>query len=408
MNKTSTLNYSGEDARKKALIQAVDKHDPELRVLAKQIHSHPELSFHEHQAQQWLTERLAAGGFAVEKGIAGLETSFRAVWEGEAEGPTVALLAEYDALPAIGHACGHNLICTAAVGAALALKDGLPELPGRLIVLGTPAEEEGGGKIIMCEHGVFDDVDAVMMVHPQNKTMVLRGALACVDVTFTFHGKQAHASSAPEKGISALDAMINAFVAINSVRQFVTSDVRIHGIITKGGDAPNVVPELCEAVFILRAETVVGLAAVQKKVYRAVQAAADGLGATVDIKEGLVYAERNTNRQLAELFRQNLEDMGLEVHDPPAQGGIGSSDIGNVSQVTAAIHPYIRLGDATTHTPEFAALAGSEEGMVEMNAAAKALALTAYDLFTNPGALQAVRTEFEQWKKQRDEGLHHE
>ncbi|MFM9278430.1 M20 family metallopeptidase [Paenibacillus jiagnxiensis] len=408
MNKTSTLNYSGEDAGKKALIQAVDKHDPELRILAKQIHSHPELSFHEHQAQQWLTERLAAGGFAVEKGIAGLETSFRAVWEGAAEGPTVALLAEYDALPAIGHACGHNLICTAAVGAALALKDGLPELPGRLIVLGTPAEEEGGGKIIMCEHGVFDDVDAVMMVHPQNKTMVLRGALACVDVTFTFHGKQAHASSAPEKGISALDAMINAFVAINSVRQFVTSDVRIHGIITKGGDAPNVVPELCEAVFILRAETVVGLAAVQKKVYRAVQAAAEGLGATVDIKEGLVYAERNTNRQLAELFRTNLEDMGLEVHDPPVQGGIGSSDIGNVSQVTAAIHPYIRLGDATTHTPEFAALAGSEEGMIEMNAAAKALALTAYDLYTNPEVLQAVRAEFEQWKKQRDEGLQHE
>ncbi|MFB5266353.1 M20 family metallopeptidase [Paenibacillus enshidis] len=408
MNETTTLNYSGEDAGKKALIEAVDKHDSELRILAKQIHSHPELSFHEHQAQQWLTEQLAAGGFTVEKGIAGLETSFRAVWEGAAEGPTVALLAEYDALPAIGHACGHNLICTAAVGAALALKDGLPELPGRLIVLGTPAEEEGGGKIIMCEHGVFDDIDAVMMVHPQNQTMVLRGALACVDVTFTFHGKQAHASSAPEKGISALDAMINAFVAINSVRQFVTSDVRIHGIITKGGDAPNVVPELCEAVFILRAETVVGLAAVQKKVYRAVQAAAEGLGATVDIKEGLVYAERNTNRQLAELFKQNLEDMGLEVHDPPVQGGIGSSDIGNVSQVTAAIHPYIRLGDASTHTPEFAALAGSEEGMIEMNAAAKALALTAYDLYTNPEALQGVRAEFEQWKKQRDEGLQHE
>ncbi|MDP4096806.1 M20 family metallopeptidase [Paenibacillus sp. P96] len=403
----TTLNYSGENPGKKILIQAVDKHDPDLRSLAKQIHSHPELSFHEYKAQQWLTERLAAGGFTVEKGIAGLETSFRAVWEGGGEGPTVALLAEYDALPAIGHACGHNLICTAAVGAALALKDTMPDLPGRLVVLGTPAEEEGGGKIIMCEHGVFDEIDAVMMVHPQNKTMVLRGGLACLDVTFTFHGRQAHASSAPEKGISALDAMINAFVAINSVRQFVTSDVRIHGIITKGGDAPNVVPELCEAVFILRADTVVGLAAVQKKVYRAVRAAAEGLGATVEIKEGLVYAERNTNRQLAELFQRNLEDMGLEVSEPPAQGGIGSSDIGNVSQVTAAIHPYIRLGDASTHTPEFAELAGGEEGMVEMNAAAKALALTAYDLYTNPEALQAVRAEFGQWKKQRDEGAQH-
>ncbi|MBJ8191522.1 M20/M25/M40 family metallo-hydrolase, partial [Bacillus cereus] len=149
-----------------------------------------------------------------------------AEWEGKPGGPTIALLAEYDALPVIGHACGHNLICTASVGAAIALKEAIPDLPGRIVVLGTPAEEEGGGKIMMCEHGVFDSVDAVMMVHPQNKTMVLRGGLACVDATFTFHGKQAHAASAPEKGISALDAMINAVVAINSVRQFVGCDVR--------------------------------------------------------------------------------------------------------------------------------------------------------------------------------------
>jgi len=401
------MNNTESNEAKAALQQAVDARDELLRGLASLIHANPELSFHEHKAQQWLTAPLEEAGFQVEKGIAGLETSFRATWEGSAGGPTIALLAEYDALPAIGHACGHNLIGTAAVGAALALKDACPDLPGKIIVLGTPAEEEGGGKIIMCNEGVFDDIDAVMMVHPQSKTMVLRGALACVDATFTFHGRQAHASSSPEKGISALDAMINAFVAINSIRQFVKEDVRIHGIITKGGDAPNVVPELCEAVFILRAATVKELETVREKVYKAVRHAAEGVGATVDIAEGLIYAERNNNKALAALFQNNLEQMGIEVCDPPKKGGIGSSDIGNVGQVTATIHPYIRLGDATTHTPEFSELAGSEAGMIEMNQAAKAMAMTTYDLCIDKEALRSVREEFEQWKQQSGGGQAH-
>ncbi|MDO3409931.1 M20 family metallopeptidase [Saccharibacillus sp. CPCC 101409] len=394
------------DAAKRRIEQAVHDNDANLRAVAREIHADPELSFREHRAQRRLIAPLEAAGFAVETGLAGLETSFRAVWSGgagAADGPTVALLAEYDALPGVGHACGHNLIGTSAVGAALALKEACPDLPGRLIVLGTPAEEEGGGKIIMSEAGIFDGVDAVMMCHPQEKTMVLRGALACVDATFTFRGRQAHASSSPERGISALDAMINAFVAINSIRQFVKDDVRIHGIITKGGDAPNVVPELCEAVFILRAADVDGLHTVREKVYRAVRAAAEGVGAEVGIAEGLIYAERNNNRELARLFRANLENMGLEVSDPPKSGGVGSSDIGNVSRLTAAIHPYIRLGDAGTHTPAFAELAGGEAGMVYLNRAARALALTAYDLFADSSALAAVRGEFEAWKQSEQE-----
>ncbi|MFS0872450.1 M20 family metallopeptidase [Paenibacillus xylanilyticus] len=389
---------------KQKIKEAVDQLDQQLRELSLRIHANPELSFKEVQAQQWLTEPLEAAGFQVEKGISGLPTSFRAVWEGPTDGPTIALLAEYDALPRIGHACGHNLIGTSAVGAALALKEACPQLPGRIIVLGTPAEEEGGGKIIMVNDGVFDGIDAVMMCHPQQKTMVLRGALACVDATFTFHGKQAHAASSPEKGISALDALVNAYAGINSLRPYLKDDVRVNGIITKGGDAPNVVPELAEAVYIIRAKTVEELKTVMDKVYRVVRHAAEGVGATVDISEGLIYAERNNNKALASLFQQNLEDMGIEVHDPPQTGGVGSSDIGNVSQVTAAIHPYIRLGDATTHTPEFARLAGEEEGMIEMNRAAKALALTAYDLCVDKAALQQVRNEFEDWKQQKDEG----
>ncbi|WP_413374111.1 M20 family metallopeptidase [Paenibacillus taichungensis] len=389
---------------KQKIKETVDLLDPDLRKLSLRIHANPELSFQEVQAQQWLTEPLEAAGFQVEKGISGLDTSFRAVWEGRPGGPTIALLAEYDALPRIGHACGHNLIGTSAVGAALALKEACPDLPGRIIVLGTPAEEEGGGKIIMVNDGVFNEIDAVMMCHPQQKTMVLRGALACVDATFTFHGKQAHAASSPEKGISALDALVNAYAGINSLRPYLKDDVRVNGIITKGGDAPNVVPELAEAVYIIRAKTVEELKIVMDKVYRVVRHAAEGVGATVDITEGLIYAERNNNKTLAGLFQQNLEDMGIEVHDPPQTGGVGSSDIGNVSQITAAIHPYIRLGDATTHTPEFARLAGAEEGMIELNRAAKALALTAFDLYADKAALQQVRDEFEAWKQQKDEG----
>ncbi|WP_206918747.1 M20 family metallopeptidase [Alicyclobacillus acidoterrestris] len=390
---------------KSCVEQAVDARDALLRTLALNIHQHPELSFQEHQAMQWLVEPLAEAGFEIETGIAGLETAFRATW-GPSDGPVIALLAEYDALPEIGHACGHNLIGTAAVGAALALRDACPDLPARIAVIGTPAEEDGGGKIIMCNAGVFDDVDAAMLCHPRNITTVNRGSLACVDATFKFYGRQAHASSAPEEGISALDAVIQSFVAINALRQFFKSDVKIHGIITKGGSAPNVVPEFCEAKFILRAITVEELAAVREKVYAAVRHSADAVGARCEIEEGLIYAERNNNRALAALFKENLVSLGLEVSDPPARAGLGSSDIGNVGQVTATIHPYIRIGDVSNHTPAFRDAAASEAGLTALNQAAKALAMTAYDLAVNPQALQAVREEFEQWRANKASYAH--
>ncbi|TVY11714.1 M20 family metallopeptidase [Paenibacillus cremeus] len=374
-----------------------------MRELALQIHSNPELAFNEHQAVQWLTEPLKKAGFEVEIGVAGLETAFRATWRGSAAGPTIALLAEYDALPEIGHACGHNLIGTTAVGAALALKDAFPELPGTIEVYGTPAEEDGGGKIIMTNHGVFDHVDAAMLCHPRQSFMVNRGGLACVDTTFKFYGKQAHASSEPEKGISALEALINSYVAINSLRQFFKQDVRIHGIITKGGEAANIVPEFCEAKFMFRASTVKELKVVREKIYTVVRHSTEAVGARVEIEEGLIYAERNNNKFLSGLFRDNLISMGIEVTNPPEHGGIGSSDIGNVGQVTATIHPYFRIGDVRPHTPEFRDAAGSEGGMLGLNQATKALAMTAYDLCSDPELLRQVRDEFEKWRASNNE-----
>lgn len=218
---------------------------------------------------------------------------------------------------------------------------------------------------------------------------------------FKFYGKAAHAASAPQNGISALDAVIHTFVAINSLRQFFTDDVRVHGIITNGGSATNIVPAYAEAKFLLRANTVKGLGVVRDKVFAAAQGAADMSGARLEIEEGLTYAERNNNLALAELFKHNLDILGVDVVPPPRSGGIGSSDIGNVSQITAAIHPYLRIGDVMPHTPEFAAAAGSEAGLEAMINAAKALAMTALDLIVSPEMLAEVRQEFSNWQAQR-------
>ena len=387
-------------AQKDKIIYALEQISPAMRDLALSLHQHPELSFAEHRSAAELIAPLRQAGFTIETGTGGLETAFRASWKQGTGGPTIAFLAEYDALPELGHACGHNLIGTASVAAALALKAAHLEFNGSVEVIGTPAEEDGGGKIIMVEKGVFDDVDAVMMFHPREKNMVLRGALACHDSTFKFYGKAAHAASAPQLGISALDAVIHTFNGINALRQFFTDDVRVHGVITHGGSAANIVPAYAEAKFILRAATVGALSEVRRKVYAAVHGAAEMTGARVEIEEGLIYAERNNNLALAARFTDNLALLGVESYDPPTRGGVGSSDIGNVSQVTAAIHPYLRIGDVTPHTPEFAEAAGSAAGLEAMLTAAKALAMTAYDLCHDEAQLAAVKNEFIQWHSQ--------
>lgn len=383
---------------KQKIKDAVDNRDEELREIALKIHAHPELNFEEHKAAGWLTEYLENNGFSVERGVANLETAFVGTWEGTPGGPAIGILAEYDALPGLGHACGHNIIGTSAVGAAVALKDAFPNFPGTIKVIGTPGEEGGGGKIYMCDHGIFDVLDAAMMTHPRNATMVLRGGIACVGVTFKFYGKESHAASAPEEGISALDAMIGSFTAINSLREYFTDDVRVHGIVTNGGDAPNIVPGYCEAEFIIRAATRDTLVGVKERVFNAVRGASTAVGATCDIEEGLVYAERNNNVALAHIYQDNLESMGIEVVDPPKQGGVGSSDIGNVGQIVPTIHPYIKIGDNINHTHEFTEDTKSEGGMIGLNQGAKAMAMTTYDLCTNPDALQRVKEEFENWK----------
>lgn len=382
-------------ALKDRVCKEIDAAHTEFVALSRRIHENPELGLEERRAADWLGGLLRDGGFSVERPVAGLATAFRADVRGERARPRVALLAEYDALAGLGHACGHNLICMASVGAAVALHRAAPKLPGTLTVLGTPAEETSGGKIVMVDQGVFEGIDAAMMFHPSRNNWWTRGALAAQSLLVKFHGKPAHAAAMPEKGINALNALLLTYHAIDSLRQHVPGDVRIHGIITKGGDAPNVVPAYAEGDFLVRAAARATMADVMEKVKRCAEGAALQTGARVEFEQGLVYAERYNNRVLADLFAGNMGRLGVEGERPPSEGGVGSSDIGNVSMVCPTIHPYLKIADDVSgHTVEFREAAGSPRGYEAMLAAAKGLAMTALDVFYRPETVTAMWDEF--------------
>jgi amidohydrolase len=312
----------------------------------------------------------------------------------------VGLVGEYDALRGIGHACGHNIIGTAAVGAALALKAQAPQISGTVRVIGTPAEEGGGGKVIMADAGLFDRVDVAILCHPANRSMIMRGGLAATMCTIAFHGKASHAAVAPEKGISALDAVLLLFAGINQLRQFAPSGHRIHGVILKGGVAPNIVPAYAEAEFSIRAVNRKELTALKERVMAIARGAAAATGATLEVKEGLTYGERQENLALSECFASNLRAIGVEVL--PALKGIGSSDMGNVGEVCPMAHPYVKIVEEPTelHTPEFAVAAASQAGMDGLIQATKALAMTALDVCYDPALLPAIRSEFQAYRRQ--------
>ncbi len=384
------------DSQKQALIQEVDRLSPELLQISRFLHAHPELAFEEYRAAELLTRTMEEYGFSVERGVAGLTTAFTATY-GSAEGPAVAYLAEYDALPGIGHACGHNLIASGSVGAALALKSLLSQVPGRVLLVGCPAEEKGGGKIPLVESGVFRRVDAAMLVHPSNRTEIVKKALGMRDVQVEFFGKAAHAAAVPHLGINALDAVILTFNNINALRQHVRSDARIHGIITDGGKAPNIVPDYAAALFYIRALEMPYLEELYPKVLACFEAAGNATGARYQVKRaGYDYHPHKVNYTLAQLFRQNLEALGGEVDQGPEEVELGSTDVGNVSQVVPTLQPTITIcgPKVSCHMPEFALASGSSAGEEGMLMAARAMALTGLDLLRDHGALHRVKTEF--------------
>ncbi len=383
-------------ALKDAIGRAVDGLADELESLSHRIHANPELGYQEVKAAGWLSDFLAAKGFKVEKGVAGVETAFRATIE-TGEGPTIAILCEYDALPGLGHACGHNVIATSGAGAGAALAAVRAQLPkGRFQVIGTPAEEGGGGKMKLIEGGVFKDVDCAMMIHGFDRTVLHGDLLGIVRVNFDFAGKAAHASADPWEGVNALDAVIQTFNAISALRQHVRPDVRIHGIITNGGQAPNIIPEAASATFYVRAATLDYMWEVYKKVVACAEGAARATGAQLrTVQMPTVYEPLKRNETLLGAFKANLERLGA-TPEPPDPNRLGSSDIGNVSQVIPAIQPYIKIAEAgmPIHSRAFAEAAVKPLARQGLVIAAKTMAMTTADLLADPALVRRAKDEF--------------
>jgi len=384
---------------KTSVMGKVDAHRKALTELNLKIHSNPELAFQETKAAAWLTQYLEENGFSVERGICELPTAFRASY-GRGK-PAIALLAEYDALPKIGHACGHNIIATCAVGAAVASKTAIDQFGGSILVIGTPAEEIYGGKAIIAAKGGFEDLDAAMMVHPGAYNAVTTHALAAQGLEVEFFGKSAHAAAKPEEGINALEAMLQSFAAINSLRQHIKDKARIHGIITDGGEAANIVPDHSAGNFLVRAEEDSYLEELKEKVLNCFIGAATATGARLEYKWAeRRYASMRNNLTLARLFKQNMESLGRKVRLSTPSEGFGSTDMGNVSQLVPGIHPFVAIAprEVLGHSPEFATAAASEAGMRGLVDAAKALAMTAVDLVANQEITNKVKKEFQQRK----------
>ncbi|MFC1950104.1 M20 family metallopeptidase [Chloroflexota bacterium] len=367
----------------------------QLSELSLKIHSNPELGFHETKAAAWLSQYLEESGFSIEQGICELPTAFRGSY-GQGK-PTIAILAEYDALPSLGHACGHNLIATCAVGAGVASKPAIDRFGGRILIIGTPAEELYGGKIIMANKGAFDDLDIAMMVHPGVYDTASTQALACQTLEVEFFGKAAHAAARPEAGINALEAMLNSFIAINSLRQHIKDKARIHGIITDGGEAANVVPAHSAGTFLVRAEDDAYLDELKERVLSCFIGASTATSARLEYKWGdTYYTPLQNNPTLAQLFRQNMQSLGRKVYLSDPTGAHGSTDMGNVSQLVPSIHPSVAIApiEVLLHSPQFALAAASEAGINGLLDAAKALAMTVVDLLANPEIVTKVKEEF--------------
>ncbi|MGA7714165.1 MAG: M20 family metallopeptidase [Rhizomicrobium sp.] len=387
------------ESLRKDVASAVDSMRDELLALSHAIHGEPELSLEEFKAAARLSGAVAAHDIAVQREAFGLPTAYAAEF-GKQGGPVVAILSEYDALPGIGHACGHNIIATAGYGAAIALSKLGARLPGVVRYLGTPAEERHGGKELMAQFGAFDRADAAMMIHPSNMNLMTMPCIAVSDVEAVYHGRAAHASAMPYRGLNALDAVVTAYQAIAQLRQHIRNNERIHGIITEGGLAPNIVPERAACRFYVRATDANELAPLKARVQACFEAGAMATGCRLELKwSGVDYLDFKTNWPLAEVFERHARELGREffpVKDIP-QGFAGSTDMGNVSHRVPSIHPMLAVAPAGViiHNPEFARWAVSDRGDAGVIDGAKALALTALELMTDGALMNSVRSDFE-------------
>ena len=375
---------------------AVEAARDEIIDLSHRIHADPEPAFEEHHASAWVAEILGRHGFDVEHPAGSLATAVRATKRGGkgGEGPRIGILAEYDALPGLGHGCGHNTMAASGVGAAIALAAIADELPGEIVFFGTPAEERGSGKQIMIDDGLFDGIDAALLYHPCDRSHVESFPLASEDVTIVFHGLQAHASSDPWKGRNALDAMIALFSSVGLWRQQLRPTSRVHGIITEGGTAANIIPERTSAWFMLRSDDQAYYEEMKAQFGRMADAAALATGTTVDVTYSGGATTMRNNRPLVERFRANMAAYGIDdMGDDP---NAGSTDMANVSWVCPTIHPDLAICDegVAGHSTAFRDAAASPRADETTLLAATLVAQTAVDLYLDPALVEAAWTEF--------------
>lgn len=389
MQMPASLAQSGEQRVREELSRL----EPRLSALSAALHRQPELGCGEHLAVTLLTGNLEEEGFQVETGLAGLKTAFKAT-RGSGPGPTVAFLTEYDAVPGLGHACGHNLICAASYGAAVALARVLEGLPGRVMVFGAPAEETIGGKVVLAARGAFEGIDLALLAHPGSENRVLVDSLASWSVEVLFEGRAAHAVAAPEEGINALDAMIQLFVARDALLKALNPEVRIPGIILEGGRRPNVIPDRARARFSLRAADTRYLVDCVLDRFRGVVegvAQATRTRATIVPIDNL-YDNLVGNPVLAEVYSSHATRLGMQLQEGPGRV-IGSLDMGTLSHCVPALHPFFSITDhpVPTHTPGFTAAAQSPLALQAAVRAALALGWTGWSFLTNPDLLERAR-----------------
>jgi len=381
----------------KEIDQAVDDYKDILLKLSHEVHDDPELGNQEYHAVARVKKILTEAGFSFECPYVGLETAFKAVYKGKPGGKVIAFLAEYDALAGLGHGCGHNLIVTMSVGAALGLKAMMGDTTGEIRVIGTPAEETNGAKTVMVKRHVFDDVDYAMMIHPSNQNMIQRGGLAACGVTVEYHGKPAH-SSKPSAGINALESLIAFFNSINAKRPYWPEKSRCNGIILAGGTASNIIPDYAKGKFTVRAEKSAQLVGMLDDMKKMAEAASKITGATLTWSQGNISTERYCNLIIDEDLKSHAADYGVNMLYPPKNMQVGSSDFGNVSMVVPGIHAYLSVApegvEVGGHTPEMVAATKSPLADKVAIIGAKILAMTGYDILTKPDMQEKIAEEF--------------
>ena len=387
---------------RRLVVAAVDERAELLLDVSHRIHQRPELLFEEHFASDLLASTLEGEGFVVDRGAHGLETAFvgRPGDDGRGgDGPRIAVLCEYDALPGIGHACGHNVIAAAGLGAGLAAATVVAAAGGRLDVIGTPAEEGGGGKVVLGDRGAFDGVDAALAIHPAGIDLIEPQVIAIATYEIEYFGQMAHAAAAPDKGRNALDAAVLGYNAVAALRQHMASTDRVHGVFLEAGEKPNMVPHHTVAQWYVRSATAASLHGLKARVLACLEAGAAAAGCTMEVHQPWPeYTDLRHNRPLGELYRANSARLGREVADPtPATRLMVSTDMGNVSYRVPTIHPIVKISpaDVGLHSAAFATWAASAEGDRGVLDAAKAMAMTAVDLWLRPDAMAEVRAAFD-------------